>query len=355
MKKIKIFTLMALVVSTLFSCKDNGKEIVEINPDKVAAAQFVDLPTAPVILDENNPDGMAPILFTWSKAQYGYAAAVTYTVQAAAANSEVYSEILQSSLNYNVMTNKALNNKLLGMKIKANEVSNIKLRVISSIGKSYRDTISQVRQIAIRPYKTVIVYPSLGLPGNYQGWSPGNEATRIYSTANNGKYEGWIDFTSSDAIEFKFIDGFEWGKPDKGGPAVTPESNGTINGTLAGGDNIKGVPSGYYRVECNWTGNTFKMTPISTWGLIGSATPGGWDNSTALRYDKATNVWTVDVTLTAGEFKFRANNGWDINLGKSEEDGELSLGGGNLPATAGNYTIKLMLGGAIPMYEMIKK
>lgn len=353
MKRIKFLAIMALAATTLFSCNADRDEVV-LEPTNVVAAQFENLPTAPVILDENSPEGMAPILFTWTKAQYGYSAAVTYTVQAASENSDVYTELLQSSRNYNTMTNKALNNKLLGMKLKPNEISNIKLRVISSVGESYPDTISKVQIVAIQPYKTVIIYPSLGVVGSFQGWAPENPQTRAWSVENNGKYTGWIDFSSPDPIEFKVVDGFEWGK-DVGGPAPTVEANGIVKGTLSGGDNIKGVPAGYYRFDCNWIAKTYTMTPVKSWGVVGAATPGGWDNSTPMTYDKATNLWTLDVTMSAGEWKFRADNGWDISYGAGADEGELVAGGNNFKIEAGTYTITLNLGIAIPTYQFVKK
>ena len=59
-------------------------------------------------------------------------------------------------------------------------------------------------------------------------------------------------------------------------------------------------------------------------------------------YNPATNVWTVTTTLKADEFKFRANNGWDINLGGNMQD--LSYGGDNIKVTeAGTYLVTLDL------------
>jgi hypothetical protein len=31
-----------------------------------------------------------------------------------------------------------------------------------------------------------------------------------------------------------------------------------------------------------------------------------------MTYDKTTKLWSVTATLTGAEFKFRANNNWDI-------------------------------------------
>ena len=53
------------------------------------------------------------------------------------------------------------------------------------------------------------------------------------------------------------------------------------------------------------------------WEIIGDATPGGWDKGTVMNYDPATKLWSVDVTLVAGEMKFRWDGAWTVNLGGS--------------------------------------
>ena len=74
--------------------------------------------------------------------------------------------------------------------------------------------------------------------------------------------------------------------------------------------------------------------------IIGDATPGAWDSDTPMTYNAAAGCWEVTTDLAAGQLKFRANNGWDINWGGTTA--ELRNGGENLVIeTAGNYTIKL--------------
>src|SRR5690606_23603243 len=81
------------------------------------------------------------------------------------------------------------------------------------------------------------------------------------------------------------------------------------------------------------------------WGLIGSATPGGWDTDTDMVFDPATGLWSVTLDLIGGmEIKFRANDAWDWNNGDDESDGSLEVGAANiLIADGGNYTVILDL------------
>ena len=80
---------------------------------------------------------------------------------------------------------------------------------------------------------------------------------------------------------------------------------------------------------------------ITSVGLIGTATPGGWDVDTNMVQDAVdTNLWTLDITLVAGEAKFRANDEWTINWGETDfPTGIGTQGGPNIPVFAGDYTV----------------
>ncbi len=52
-------------------------------------------------------------------------------------------------------------------------------------------------------------------------------------------------------------------------------------------------------------------------GIIGTATPDGWDSDTDM-VDEGNGVYTLNVELTDGVLKFRANNDWDLNWGGTE-------------------------------------
>jgi retinol-binding protein 3 len=82
----------------------------------------------------------------------------------------------------------------------------------------------------------------------------------------------------------------------------------------------------------------------SQWGIIGNATPNNWDSDQPMIYNEASKTWKITLDLKAGEFKFRANSNWNINLGDTKSDGVLKLNGNNLKVDAnGNYTVSLML------------
>ena len=80
---------------------------------------------------------------------------------------------------------------------------------------------------------------------------------------------------------------------------------------------------------------------ITTVGLIGDATPGGWDTDTDMIQDAVdTSLWTLDVTLIAGEAKFRTNDDWAVNWGETDFPTGIGVAGGpNIPVFAGDYSI----------------
>lgn len=186
-----------------------------------------------------------------------------------------------------------------------------------------------------RPPKSVKVYPVLHVPGSYQGWDPANETTVVASVASDDKYEGYLNFPDA-GTQFKFTQGTSWDVNwgDTGG-------DGTLD---PGGDNIVAADAGYYKVNVDLTALTYTITKTD-WGVIGSATAGGWDNDQNMTYDATTGLWSATLDLVAGEIKFRANDGWDINLGDDGANGILEYGGANIAIPqAGKYVITLKLG-----------
>lgn len=59
-----------------------------------------------------------------------------------------------------------------------------------------------------------------------------------------------------------------------------------------------------------------------------------------MSYDPVSGKWSVTTDLTAGEFKFRANNDWGLNYGGDLNN--LAFDGSNINVPiAGNYTVTL--------------
>ena len=90
---------------------------------------------------------------------------------------------------------------------------------------------------------------------------------------------------------------------------------------------------------------TLKVTPYfdeikaSEWGVVGSATPNGWNGPDIKMWNSTDGNLVAYATLSAGKIKFRKNNDWGVNLGGS--NGTLSSGGADIAVTAGTYKITI--------------
>ncbi len=179
-------------------------------------------------------------------------------------------------------------------------------------------------------------YPeTLNMVGSIVGWN--NAAALPMKKLSAGVFEIYYQFGAAD--EFKFLptlgswDG-DWGRD--GANAGKIIQDGEQNLTPPNG-------AGFYRVTVDFTTMSYSVVKTD-WGIIGSATPGGWDNDTNMTF-VSDNKWSIDITLAGGEFKFRANDAWDINFGLGATALSLSPGSStNLPSPGpGNYHIEMIL------------
>ena len=119
--------------------------------------------------------------------------------------------------------------------------------------------------------------------------------------------------------------------------------------------------AGYYKVDVDLESKSYVLTPITTIGIIGSASPNGWDSDVDMNYvpynaeTKELGYWEAkDITLASGEIKFRANDDWAINWGG--DTNALTQGGDNISVEAGTYDIKLYAwANGYAKCELIKK
>lgn len=177
------------------------------------------------------------------------------------------------------------------------------------------------------------------LPGSYQGWDPAAATCyKVTSPARDFTYSGVFYFPAN--TQFKYFDGGTWiGIPSSTDVAWNADhSSASFTINAKDSKDITIAYAGWYHVNVD----TKKLTSTfvkSGWEIIGSATPGSWDKGTIMNYDPVTKLWSIDITLTDGEFKFRWDASWEINLGGALSG--LTQGGDNLKITAGTYTVVL--------------
>jgi starch-binding outer membrane protein SusE/F len=112
------------------------------------------------------------------------------------------------------------------------------------------------------------------------------------------------------------------------------------NATLdAGGSNIANALEADYAFTLDLSHPWAYTYSANRWGVIGDATPDGWNSDQNMTWDAVNHVFKVTLNMVVGAFKFRANDAWDINYGGANLNA-LTAGGDNIPITvAGNYTI----------------
>ena len=227
------------------------------------------------------------------------------------------------------------------------------LRVTASVGDATdsngSSVVSEPQEIKITMVETEgeVPAPMLAVPGQYQGWNPGGAPLLAASAAGQTDFEGFIymDINEADNQGFKFVEGvdgvYKWGNPDWG-----KSDDGVL--VIEGESNITVDEDGLYFIKADTGAGTYSTTLMSL-GLIGSATPTGWDSDTDFVYDAENNVLSLDVNLTnGGEYKVRANDGWDIEFPgqfgpDSDGDGFLDTKDGNFTheGATGNYRVTL--------------
>lgn len=178
----------------------------------------------------------------------------------------------------------------------------------------------------------------LSVPGSYQGWNPtAKSAYRLESKSRDFQYTGIYYYPAN--TEFKLYDDGKW--LGSRGEVKWNEDKTKAEFDLGEGDkgdNIKFTEGGWYRI----TANTKKMLASvakTGWGIVGDATPGGWDKDQMMTYNPETKKWSITITMVDGEFKFRWDASWEKNLGGALTG--LTQGGGNIKIGAGTYLIEL--------------
>ncbi|NPA35852.1 MAG: SusF/SusE family outer membrane protein [Chlorobi bacterium] len=356
MKKISIILSTILATVLLFSC--------ESDIEKPVLTKAV----APKLL---NPDGTREYVlskenaaspfetFIWEAADYGLPIVTYYTVQLDAGDGDFSNPLALKESTTQLFQNSTVaefNQRLLDLGFTPGETQTVQVRVMAANQNSAIDTLySDPITLSVVSYDAAKVYPKLYVPGNYQvasgygagDWDPSNDKSVIWSVNDNGKFEGYIYF-GIDNAEWKLCENPDW--------SVNWGDDGA-DGTLdQNGANIQTATAGYYRINTDMTADPKTYTIMRTdWGVIGSATPTGWDSDTKMTFDTENLYLTLTMDLVAGEIKFRANDDWALNYGMGDNPGELAEGGPNIPVDEdGNYTIILDLSQAVYTYTLIK-
>jgi len=332
MKSLFIKSMAYSLFLLLFvACKKDETKVVAGN----GTAPVLTATQSTLVLDSASAKKTA-VVFNWTASSFNYSAGIAYSIQVDVAGNN-FSGPKEIALNTEVtktFTVAEINNLINQLGLTPGTAGKIEVRAKASIGASFTPAYSNVLPVTVTPYQIIIDYPSLYVPGSYQGWDF-KSAAKISSVNDNKVYEGYINFPDA-STDFKFTSQSNWNGINYG----TSEP-GMLN--AGGGDNLHMDGAGYYLIKADTKALTYSLTK-TVWAVIGSAA-GSSAADTPLTYDAASKVWTVTKILAAGSFKFRANGTDAINLGDSKPaSGKPVYDGAAIPVTAaGNYKIILNL------------
>lgn len=203
------------------------------------------------------------------------------------------------------------------------------------------------------------------LTGIVRAFNPGRNLAKIYVPGSFQKtpFDGADSRNAlSQAVAgSRIYEGYRYFPNDNEEFVILRNPSSTLSGKLGdngdgklvtNGANIKAGTRGLYFIRVDLNTNTYTLEKRNI-GLVGSATPGGWDNDTPMVWDAERGFLVAKVELTAGEIKFRVNNDWAVNYGDTGADALLEVNGANIEITkTGGYEILLDLTRPDYTYEL---
>lgn len=313
------------IMSFLVSCEKDGDQVTMLHTPE--SPTISDLPN----LTLTRSTGTNILVFTGTPVNPGFRASANYFLEAAKAGTKFAdSVVIANSVKNDTMKISVSDlNTILLKKLPADQVSSVDFRfravlVVDAGTGAVGTTSNPLVYYSDAKTADVTVY---GLPR--LDLISGAVATgKIESALGNGIYTGFVKFDKTKPFTLKDPDagtvyGDEAGALKVNGAAITPSDNG------------------WHRLTVDTKSLTYSTESYQI-GLVGSATPNGWDSpDQKMDYDAATGTWRITLNLKDGEIKFRLNDGWAWNLGGTP--GNLTHNGSNIAVTAGNYTITLTI------------
>ena len=148
----------------------------------------------------------------------------------------------------------------------------------------------------------------------------GNIEQPLYCGDGNGTYTGFFyakeDSWTDGKGAFKFRGAADnWDNGNYGTGTMNDE--GLTGSLIDDGNSGNVMPApGFYRADVNLADMTYKLTPIKSVFVVGSAVNNDWDNGVEMTYNFDKLCWECDATFTeAGVIKFKGNGTWDTEDG----------------------------------------
>jgi hypothetical protein len=334
MKKIFLsLILLAGTMTSIVSCSDET-----FDPTATDATMNMSSPTGGTFVLSGSSASTTAFTTKWTPANFGFSAAVSYTLQAVKGTdsfSNTSSSIVLGTsnsdieLNEKAVSQKVLNNLLLSAGGNIGISGTFKLRVFARPSTQLATSTNGVKAVSnevtitATPYDTFDEFDRIYVPGNYQGasgygsnWSPGDAlVAKLFSAGNDGKYAGYVYMNDASPF-FKITTGPSWdnnyGFQADGDFFVTTSS--ATNTVTSGSGNLKGDGAGNYWLKADLSGSTKTITAQKMdYGLIGQFN--GWSSDENLVFNTSSLKWEKTVTLATGGMLLRGNDDWGFKMG----------------------------------------
>ncbi len=341
MKLLKYLASFAAVAGMLSACTTD-LDTVEALPIENATPATIHPLTEDIVITADNQG--EEVTFSWDAADFGVATPVNYSIWAAYADTEkeIFSNITKTSF---TATLEQLNQPLYNdMKLPAEEPAAVAFRIGASIGEGYQTIFSESSTINVTVTAAEKRYPVIWVIGDYCSWDFA-KAQNLYSfSADETNYEGFIDFGDKAKNGFKISgaagwdDSCNWGT-DGTAPAAEASSVQLIN--AGSSSDLKCYSKRFYKFAFSRDNLMLEVkNSFNQLGVVGGFT--GWADGkdVVMNFNPEKRRFWADVENLSGEFKFRADGGWDVNWGADGSEGKLKPGGDNINVTeAGNYRV----------------
>ncbi len=375
MKNIKYILLLMLSVG-IWSCTDNDDDIKVLSTETLDKTATLNTPeTTDFMITETKTDVEGneknEVEFSWTASKGSYNGSVLYFLQMDVKGNEFTNAVylpltseggteLKQKVTYGELNeainkiNAALNTSGSNLTLDFSKSNEFELRVISQSQTSGYKLIGKPISITVKAYeKIVVVKPKLFLVGSVQQyygvsqWDPEKGLEMRYIGDGTTKvFEAYIKGNEGDI--FKMVSNqAKWDDVSGNYGTIDNAQDGNLKN---GGDssNINITEKGQYYLKVDIDNMKYQLVKMQ-WGAIGNATPGGWSEETPMTYDFASNTWSVDLSLTDGEVKFRSKvlgdaifgNEWKFNVGANKTAWD--EGDGNFKVSAGKVTLEITI------------
>ncbi len=350
----------------MYVAADNGVTVVKSESITMNVFVYGDYVPAIVSVAEGAEGGVVLTdaltedieLINWTAARFEYGTNPLYKVEIVyndGARQELASGMAAQKFS---MAPSTLNSTLIALGCPKDAASDVQFIVTSYLeGEGAPQLESTAVTVTVTTYTPS--YPEfVQLCGDFGGhaWNTESALPILKGDANTGVYHGVVS-----------IYGQEWGfkviytnPKDQsvvwmGGTATSEAEPYTFSISASAGDMMQvadgaGGVEGTFVFYLDLAAAQLTMAPVSSIGLIGSATEKGWDGQTNFTYNPETGAMELKgVTLGEGAYKVRVNDNWGnpwedpyaYNLGGDPND--MTFGGSDIPSEPGVYDITMNL------------